>query len=567
MNLMVDVSSRRETAATGPAVILHIHDGDTTPDISTIILHDRAWPEPRYRPRRVLQAATLRETVSILKYDSVDAILLNLRLRREVGLDVCARLLEDFPSIPVIILVPEEDLPDAIEAVRLGAQDFVIEENADAATLWRALTFGVERKANREALSRALVEKEKAQRAAERERANAQRAGRAKSDFLAMIGHEFRTPLNGIIGFAATLEQLGPDENVRTAATAIRESGNRISTMVGDILDLLSLRSGTLHLTPTTMDVPDMVREVADEWSPLAEEKGLSTTWEVEPTTSKPVSADRIRIAQVLSHLVGNAVKFTAAGGVEMRVAVSKSSDHALNLRCDVIDTGPGLPEDLATHMSTYFDNTDLPDMPHGAGLGIGLPLAKELVTLMGGRLHLGSGVEGGAHVWFSVPVQNAVLADGADPSQTAAGPRKEKSRAAEPHWRRLLVVEDTPINRRVFEVILDQTAYQYDFAENGVSALELADQRRYDLILMDIQMPDLDGVEVARRIRAVSDLNGKTPIVAVTAHGVAGDRVRYLAAGMDDYLPKPITPHSLLSAIERNTAGVSPYAAPSAVG
>ncbi|MGF1456523.1 MAG: response regulator [Alphaproteobacteria bacterium] len=549
----------------GPQTVLHIEDDAADCRLLEAVVQGGDWPDPAARPRRLVRASSLKEAYTILDQDAVDAVILDLGLGDSSGVETCARLLHDFPQVPVIVLTGDDGPGRGLEAVRLGAQDFLSKNDISAVGLWRALTFGLERHLARRSLAQALAEKEDAQRAAER-------ASRVKSEFLRLMSHEFRTPLNGIIGLASALEQESGAGHQRDAVSDIRQSGEKILSMLTDILDLLAFESGEATLARETFSAEQVISKIRTKAEAAARDKGIALHITDEARHWPTLVADPGRIGQVLAHLVSNAIKFTDKGRVEIRATLERGEGPDGRVRFDVLDMGPGLPPAVWTRIMDHFGQGDLQDtVPGRSGLGLGLALSNALVTAMGGTLSLETGPEEGAplegaHVWFSVPV--AITPDHQarrrPPLRSGfTGGVEASVRTGLERIYRILIVEDTAINRHVFDAILRGTDYLYDFSEDGWSALKRVRKRAYSLILMDIQLPGIDGIETAKRIRAQSTLNAHTPMLAVTAFGVAGDQERFLNEGFDGYLPKPVTPESLLTAIERY---IHPVTAPSLI-
>lgn len=532
----------------GPEIVLHIEDDVSDFRLLEALIKGADWPDPHTRPERLIQASSLKQAYAILEGQPVDTVILDLGLGDSSGVETCARLIHDFPDVPVVVLTGDDGPGRGLEAVRIGAQDFLNKDDMSAVGLWRALTFGRERHSAKTSLAQALAEKEAAQR-------DAERASRVKSEFLSLISHEFRTPLNGIIGLASALEQEANAGHQKDAVADIRQSGEKILSMLMDILDLLAFESGEATLAKETFKAGALMSQVLTKASARAEAKGLELRFSGDPSRWPGLIADPGRLGQVLDHLIDNAIKFTDAGWIEVRASLAGAGSDA-SVRFDVLDTGEGLSPGLWTRLTECFERAGSDISSSGrSGLGLGLALSKALVHAMGGELCLGAETESGAHLWFSVPVTIAP-----DPRETERREATRRtlqscgmmSRGLMDRIYRILIVEDTAINRHVFDAILRNTDYPYDFSEDGWSALKRVRKKAYALILMDIQLPGIDGIETARRIRAQSTLNGATPILAVTAFGVAGDEERFLSEGFDGYLPKPVTPESLLTAIEQ---------------
>lgn len=376
-------------------------------------------------------------------------------------------------------------------------------------------------------------------RAAELRRAKeqAEQASAAKSIFLANISHELRTPLAGIIGLAELLQRQGLDPLARQYAELLHVSSQSLLTIVNDLLDIARIEAGKLVLVDEPYQPRRLLHDIVSLLSANVAATGVRL--DVDASDLPPwVLGDAMRVRQVLLNLAGNAVKFTTHGTVAVRGRAVGSS-----LRFEVEDSGPGIAPDVLPKLFAPFVQGDGSASRAHGGAGLGLAISKALVEKMGGTMSAASQLGRGSLFAFEVPLRAC-----ADP---AAPPRVEPpvAPASHPH---VLLVEDSPINRLVVTRYLEDLGCITDIADDGVTAVEAATRRTYDLILMDCQLPSLDGYEATERIRALSGGNARVPIVALTASAMAGDRDRCLAAGMNDYLAKPLTRTGLADALHR---------------
>ncbi|MBI1753437.1 MAG: response regulator [Acidobacteria bacterium] len=369
-------------------------------------------------------------------------------------------------------------------------------------------------------------------------------ATQAKSDFLARMSHEMRTPMNAIQGFL----HLALKETLPPAAEGylrrVEQSGQALLALLDDVLDLSKIEAGRVDLERIPFRIPDLLLQVADLFSQAAAAKGLALAICGAEKAPLALLGDPTRLRQVLINLVGNALKFTEEGSVEVRVDPLAAPEGEAAFRFSVLDTGIGLRADQVTRLFTPFTQAEASTTRHFGGTGLGLAISKQLVELMGGRIWVESGPGPGSHFQFAVGFPLA-------PEQTLPVPASPRPRRGRPNLagKRALVVEDNPISRELSVILLREAGLQVEAASNGEEAAALAQATTFDAILMDLEMPGMDGFEAARRIRSQGRNRG-TPILALTAHALSTYRDRCLAVGMDDCLTKPIAPGQLLDAM-----------------
>ncbi|PZQ63406.1 MAG: hybrid sensor histidine kinase/response regulator [Phenylobacterium zucineum] len=377
-----------------------------------------------------------------------------------------------------------------------------------------------------------------------RQQADAEAAAVAKSQFLANMSHEIRTPLTGVIGFAGLLEAMPRlPKDARRYASRIHTSAAALLTVVNDVLDFSKLEANQVELDPQPMELRSFLDETVDLVRELASRKGLRVAVEA-PGADLParIVADGARLRQVLLNLLTNAVKFTETG----EVTVMADRTNAGDLRIAVRDTGIGVAPEVAGRLFLRFSQVDGSNARQHGGTGLGLAISKGLIEMMRGQIGMESRPGAGSTFWFTLPVVAAPDADPA-PVTVAADVAVEATR--------LLMVDDVAVNRELVTAMLAPFDVTIVEASNGAAAVQAALAQPFDLILMDLQMPGMDGLAATAAIRATSDLNRTTPIVALSAN-VLGDHVdACLAAGMNDHIGKPINPTELLTKIARWTA------------
>ena len=389
----------------------------------------------------------------------------------------------------------------------------------------------------------------------------AQAASSAKSQFLSTMSHEIRTPLNGVLGMTDLLRRTGLDADQRRYVEAIVTAGRSLHELLSDLLDLSRIEAGQLPLERVAVDLRALLAEVAAVHREVALARGLELRCEVDTLPAEPVHADPTRLRQVVGNLLGNAVKFTHRGRIVLRAEVSDppAGDARRWIRVTVEDTGIGIDEQAQQRLFERFVQADSTMSRRFGGSGLGLAISRHLVERMGGTIHVFSVPGRGSRFWFVVPLEPAAESAAAEspaappaqsPAVTAGLPSAPGTRAA-----RVLLVEDNAINRTVIEEMLRGTPTEVSWAEHGAAALERLQQEAFDLVLMDCQMPVMDGLEATRRLRAWErDRPDRPalPVVALTANALPSDREACLAAGMNEYLAKPIVRTELLATLAR---------------
>ena len=375
-------------------------------------------------------------------------------------------------------------------------------------------------------------------------------AARMKSEFVANVSHEIRTPMNGILGMLELLQrtELSPKQSKHLGT--LQSSAQALMAVLDDVLDFSKIEAGKLEVRAGKCDLRALAREVIELFQARSELKGLRLVSTVAENVPSRVRIDRERLRQILSNLVGNALKFTESGSITLQVDARAVSEHQFILRFEVKDTGVGIPEDAMARLFQAFSQVDGSSTRKQGGTGLGLAICRKLAQLLGGSIGVQSKVGEGSTFWVEVPAELA--ASGASSSALAKVDPNQPAVTFAGQGIRVLVADDSPINREIMGELLTLLGCEFDCVNDGEAAVNAVAERNYSLVLMDCQMPLLDGYEATRRIRAREAEGLRTPIIAATAHAFESERDKTAAAGMDDHLPKPISLLALAAMIAR---------------
>jgi signal transduction histidine kinase len=406
------------------------------------------------------------------------------------------------------------------------------------------------KKAN-DRLNEEILERRKANHVAEKAKKRAEEADRLKSSFLANMSHEIRTPMNGIIGMADILRTTELTSQQEEYLDIIESSGKTLLAIINDILDLTKIESNQMTLEMLPFNLRDEIRNIIKLLENKASDKGLELGFEVEDTVPKIVNGDPVRTKQILLNLLSNGVKFTEKGHVKLLVSSLKDTSKVCKILFKVEDTGMGISRDSISKLFNEFSQSDTSITRKFGGTGLGLAISKKLTRLMGGEIGVESEPGKGSTFWFTIEFMKEDVEEAIE---------KVKTQKMEPGINlRILLVEDNLINQKVAQFNLKQLGHTADLAENGKIAFEKFKNNTYDVILMDIMMPEMDGLEATKHIREWEEKNDVKPhekihIIAMTANALKGDKEKYLKNGMDDYISKPFQQEDLAAVLKINS-------------
>jgi PAS domain S-box-containing protein len=378
-------------------------------------------------------------------------------------------------------------------------------------------------------------------------------ASKAKSDFLATMSHEIRTPMNGVLSMAGILSKADIPTQHKRQAEIIKKSGEAMMVILNDVLDLSKVEAGKLELETREFSPRELIEDVAMLWRDTLEQKGITFTVNFDDTVPQSIIGDDTRLRQVLTNLLSNALKFTETGTITLALETVENNGKPM-LKFSVSDTGIGIAKAQRKRLFSAFEQANNSIARRFGGTGLGLAISNKIVRLMGGGFEVESTPGKGSTFSFmievkaessSIPVENGTKAHAN--KQEEVGPAKSQ----ETIKRSILIAEDNEINRSVLSAFLSRLPVNLTMVENGAKAVEMADAQPFDIILMDVQMPILDGVNATKQIRAGQGPCRHTPIIALTANAMPGDQKLYLDAGMTGYVSKPIDPEALFTALK----------------
>jgi signal transduction histidine kinase len=485
--------------------------------------------------------------------------LVDYRLGARSGVELIREARESGLTTPMILLTGQGNHEVDVEAIEAGATDYLVKDETHASRLERTIRYAVELNTERSRAEEALAAHKLIEVELEHARDAALESVRLKSEFLANMSHEIRTPMNGVVGMTNLLLATELNDDQKEMTHTVKVCADSLLTIISDILDFSKIEAGKLAVEMFNFDPRDTVDSVIKLLVEQAHIKGIKLAALVRSNVSPGLRGDACRLRQVLNNLLGNAIKFTEEGEVFLQVTEETTADVDTILRFTIKDTGIGIPLDAQSRLFQPFTQGDGSTTRKHGGTGLGLAISKQLVELMGGEIGFASELGQGSTFWFTVRMEKQLPGSNASllpplpelvtPPTLGDVDAQTKSNV------RILLVEDYVINQDVAIRQLKQLGYRADVVSDGLAALKAWELDRYDLVLMDCQMPVMDGYDATARIRTreTSDMSGlHTPVIAMTANAMMGDREKCLAAGMDDYISKPIKAEDLKRVLEQ---------------
>ncbi|HEY1600525.1 MAG TPA: response regulator [Pirellulales bacterium] len=506
----------------------------------------------------VLSVQSGTDALRKLLDDEFAVILLDVNMPAMDGFET-ASLIRQHPRsehTPIIFLTAFPDDTFAARGYSLGAVDYILTPVVPEVLRSKVSVFvdlyRMTQQVKRQAAERVALAEEHAARVA------AERANRAKSAFLANVSHELRTPMNAIVGMTDLALTESPPPQIQEYLNTVRSNANVLMELLNEILDFSKLESGKFVLGMSSLSVRTLVDELFQMFHLAAKDKDLAFSVELAPVVPDRLLGDSLRLRQVMMNLLSNALKFTDQGAIGLKVSVDSATMQGVMLRFEISDTGIGIPDVDQDRIFAPFTQVDASSTRRHGGTGLGLAIVAELVRLMGGNVAVESKLGSGSVFSVVVPLAYALAPLAEQPvverrAKSSPAPADHSlldHRVAAEAGLRVLVVEDTRANQEIVKRALSRRGHFVEVAANGQQAVDLVSHEHYNVVLMDLQMPVMDGFQATAAIRALPGVS-YIPIIALTAHATSDDSDRCRAAGMDDFLPKPLDIFKLIEVVE----------------
>jgi signal transduction histidine kinase len=515
----------------------------------------------------VESAQTITEALEKLVKDNFNIILLDLNLPDSRGMETVQKIFNTAPDVPIVVLTGLDDENAGLEAIRSGAEDYLVKGDGLEYTLIRAIRYAIERKRAKTSLIKAKQELEQintklveATAKANELAAEAEKANTAKTQFLANMSHEIRTPMNAIIGFSEVLEEELLAGQQKEYVKMILDSSRHLLELINDILDFSKIEAGRMKVENVECDIRALLGNIESLMNPSARQKQLEFKISCDENVPAAIATDPAKLRQCVINLVSNAIKFTEQGYVKL-VARQMTKDNKPFIEFEITDTGIGIPADKLDILFKSFSQADGSMTRKYGGTGLGLAITRQLANLMGGDISVESEAGKGSIFRLSIPA-NTTTGNQQHERESSAneriieGEHQGGQNNSQPEFSgRVLVADDSPTNQVLIKLLLEKLGFVVTVAQNGLEVIEAVKNQQFELIFMDMQMPEMNGYTATKRLRS---LEVKTPIIAMTANIDEEDKSRCLQAGCDDYVSKPIDRAYLVKVISNHLGAAS---------
>lgn len=516
-----------DNSSAGSLNILLVEDSSTSAMMARTVLESGESIHGKFI---LTTAKTLAEAMGFLENSKFDLVLLDLTLPDSEGIETLSRVRAKAPELAIVVLTATDDEAVGLEALQIGAQDYLIKDETYPKLLKRSVSYASERF--------------RIERSLRQERDRSDVANKAKSNFLASMSHEFRTPMNAILGFGQMLiyNKASPlDKTQKEYVDIILRSGEHLLDLINDTLDLAKIEAGMAEIKLETVNISNLISECIDLISPLAEKRSITVKSNKSENSNVHVLADKTRLKQVLINIFSNGIKYNNKNG-KLSITQSQSGDGWV--RVEVTDTGKGIAAENFEKVFVAFSRLE-PEDSEIEGTGIGLAVTKELIERMGGKIGLESTIGKGTTFWIEIP-EDMTVSDG-EKTKSKSGDSMRYSQIGYS----LLYVEDNPANRMLIEKVISRVeGAKFMWAETAEDGIKIAQEKNPDIIIMDINLPGMNGIEALKILQSMKETKN-IPVVALSANAMPHDIERGMKAGFVRYLTKPIDINIFLKAVD----------------